>query len=37
MEKDYVKGLGWVKRNGENFLPAIIRLTEILEGKVRPR
>lgn len=29
----YVKGLGWISRNGENFLPSIVRLEEILSGK----
>lgn len=28
----YVEGLGWISRNGKNFLPAIVRLEEILSG-----
>ena len=29
----YIKGLGYLSRNGENFLPSIVRLQEILDGK----
>jgi len=29
----YIKGLGYLSRNGEDFLPSIVRLQEILDGK----
>lgn len=29
----YIEGLGWISKNGENFLPSIVRLEEILSGR----
>ena len=31
----YINGLGYISRNGENFLPSIVRLQEVLDGKFR--
>lgn len=31
----YIEGLGWISRNGKNFLPSIVRLEEILSGKMK--
>ena len=30
-----IDGLGYISRNGENFLPAIVRLEELLSGTLR--
>jgi len=29
----YLNGLGYISRNGEDFLPSIVRLQEVLDGK----
>ena len=30
-----VPGLGYIQRNGSNFLPALIRLEELLSGTLK--
>jgi hypothetical protein len=30
-----VKGLGYINKNGKNFLPAILRTEEFLSGKLK--
>lgn len=34
-DDQYIKGLGWISKNGNNFLPSIVRLEEILSGTHR--
>ena len=29
----WIPGLGYIQRNGSNFLPAIVRLEELLSGR----
>ena len=31
-QDQWVQGLGYIKRNGFSFLPAIVRLEELLSG-----
>jgi hypothetical protein len=31
----WIPGLGYLQRNGTNFLPAIVRLEEILSGTLK--
>jgi hypothetical protein len=34
-QDQWVRGLGYIKRNGSNFLPAIVRLEELLSGTLK--
>ena len=34
-QDQWVQGLGYIYRNGSNFLPAIVRLEELLSGSLK--
>ena len=34
-QDQWVRGLGYIERNGSNFLPAIVRLEQILSGALK--
>ncbi|MFB0543723.1 MAG: hypothetical protein ACETVR_02970 [Candidatus Bathyarchaeia archaeon] len=34
-QDQWVQGLGYIHRNGSNFLPAIVRLEELLSGTLK--
>jgi len=34
-QDQWVQGLGYIKKNGSNFLPAIVRLEELLSGTLK--
>lgn len=34
-QDQWVQGLGYIEKNGHNFLPAIVRLEQILSGVLK--